>query len=253
MSSTAPEDVSQPSHEPKLTEDEDADQQSAQPTAEGNTLNGAPANASQSIQVSVPQTPQTYVTFLLVSGRRRTMSFDPATTIGRVKELVWNAWPSEWQDERPPAPAYLRILHLGKILQDEDSLTKLSFPTSLPQAQSAPAPSQSATQASPTSQPSSTESPSATAETQAPSPPAATAPVPPPQATIVHLSIRPYAPPTEDDLKKDKRKSRVGRWARGGQVSNDASADAVGAEPASGVAGEHGEGRSGGCCGCVIC
>lgn len=37
---------------------------------------------------------QTALTFLLVSGRRRTMNFDPETTIGRVKELVWNAWPS---------------------------------------------------------------------------------------------------------------------------------------------------------------
>jgi hypothetical protein len=27
-----------------------------------------------------------------VSGRRRTMSFEPETTIGRVKELVWNTW-----------------------------------------------------------------------------------------------------------------------------------------------------------------
>jgi hypothetical protein len=43
---------------------------------------------------AVPQTPQTALTFLLVSGRRRTMAFDPATTVGRVKELVWNAWPS---------------------------------------------------------------------------------------------------------------------------------------------------------------
>jgi hypothetical protein len=42
----------------------------------------------------VPQMPQTSLTFLLVSGRRRTMSFDPDTTVGRVKELVWNAWPS---------------------------------------------------------------------------------------------------------------------------------------------------------------
>lgn len=42
----------------------------------------------------VPQMPQTSLTFLLVSGRRRTMSFDPETTVGRVKELVWNAWPS---------------------------------------------------------------------------------------------------------------------------------------------------------------
>jgi hypothetical protein len=44
--------------------------------------------------VQVPQTPQVFMTFLLVSGRRRTMSFDPAMTIGRVKELVWNAWPA---------------------------------------------------------------------------------------------------------------------------------------------------------------
>jgi predicted GTPase len=42
----------------------------------------------------IPQTPQTALTFLLVSGRRRTMSFDPDTTVGRVKELVWNAWPN---------------------------------------------------------------------------------------------------------------------------------------------------------------
>lgn len=80
----------------------------------------------------VPQTPQVSLTFLLVSGRRRTMSFDPAITIGRVKELVWNAWPADWQDESPQAPSHLRILYLGKILQDEDTLTHLSFQTSLP-------------------------------------------------------------------------------------------------------------------------
>lgn len=79
----------------------------------------------------VPHTPQVSLTFLLVSGRRRTMSFDPAITIGRVKELVWNAWPTDWQEENPPAPSHLRILYLGKILQDEDTLTHLSFPTSL--------------------------------------------------------------------------------------------------------------------------
>lgn len=42
----------------------------------------------------IPQTSQVSLTFLLVSGRRRTMSFEPETTIGRVKELVWNAWPN---------------------------------------------------------------------------------------------------------------------------------------------------------------
>lgn len=42
----------------------------------------------------VPQTPQTYLTFLLISGKRRTMAFDPETAIGRVKELAWNSWPA---------------------------------------------------------------------------------------------------------------------------------------------------------------
>lgn len=31
--------------------------------------------------------------------------------------------PAEWQDERPPAPSYLRVLYLGKILQDDDTLS----------------------------------------------------------------------------------------------------------------------------------
>ena len=47
----------------------------------------------QSQPSAVPQTPQTFITFLLVTGRRRTMSFEPENTIGRVKELVWNTWP----------------------------------------------------------------------------------------------------------------------------------------------------------------
>jgi len=71
--------------------------------------------------------PQTQLTLLLVSGRRKTMSFEPEITIGRVKELVWNAWPSEWQSEHPPAPAYLRLLYLGKILQDDDTLNAQRF------------------------------------------------------------------------------------------------------------------------------
>ncbi|KAA1473122.1 hypothetical protein DENSPDRAFT_223368 [Dentipellis sp. KUC8613] len=123
----------------------------------------------------VPQTPQTAVTFLLVSGRRRAMTFEPATTVGRVKELVWNTWPNEWQDERPPAPSYFRILHLGKILQDEDTLTQLKFPSHLPSS---------------------------------PADPAAA----PPPNTIVHLSIRACAPPQEPDgflKKRSRRRSRA--------------------------------------------
>jgi hypothetical protein len=64
---------------------------------------GAPAQVPQpedeseqvveAAAVVVPQVPQTLVQFLLVSGRRRSMAFDPETTVGRVKELVWNTWP----------------------------------------------------------------------------------------------------------------------------------------------------------------
>jgi hypothetical protein len=153
-----------------------------------------------------PQMPQTSLTFLLVSGRRRTMSFDPDTTVGRVKELVWNAWPSEWQDERPPAPSYFRILYLGKMLQDDDTLTKLSFP-SCTQSPSAPTPASTSASAS-------------TSNT--------------PTATIVHLSIRPYAPPADvDALKKKNRRRRT------------MSADTDGSRE---------ESTERGCCsGCVIC
>ena len=30
----------------------------------------------------------------------------------------------DWQDESPSTPSHLRILYLGKILQDEDTLTR---------------------------------------------------------------------------------------------------------------------------------
>lgn len=46
------------------------------------------------VDSAVPDMPQVSLTFLLVSGRRRTMSFDQEMTVGRVKELVWNAWPN---------------------------------------------------------------------------------------------------------------------------------------------------------------
>lgn len=49
---------------------------------------------AQLTEEAIPQTPQVSITFLLVSGRRRTMTFEPETTVGRVKELVWNTWPN---------------------------------------------------------------------------------------------------------------------------------------------------------------
>ncbi|GJE86776.1 ubiquitin-related domain-containing protein [Phanerochaete sordida] len=133
-------------------------------------------------ETEVPQTPQVSLAFLLVSGKRRTMSFNPDITVGRAKELVWNAWPNEWQDERPPAPSYLRILYLGKILQDEDTLIKVGFPTHIPN----------------------TTSGQASEETPA-------------QPTVVHLSIRPCPPSGAKDVPKKKSMRRGGSVAEVGE------------------------------------
>lgn len=57
--------------------------------AEGGHGEGAPMPTE-----TVPQSPQTTLTFLLVNGRRKTMGFEPDMAVGRVKDLVWNAWPS---------------------------------------------------------------------------------------------------------------------------------------------------------------
>ncbi|KAL5498635.1 hypothetical protein ACEPAH_1990 [Sanghuangporus vaninii] len=156
--------------------------------------------------------PQVALTFLLVSGARRTMTFDPETTVGRVKELVWNGWPNDWQEEKPPAPNFLRILYLGKILQDEDTLSSLSIPT-LPSPVSSPT--------TPTSRRFSSL-----------------------PATIVHLSIRPYAPPAEDEalIKKNLRAARRALSRSGSTMQPPVPGGAT-----------NDEARSGGCCGCVIC
>lgn len=170
---------------------------------------GTPSNAAnvglfvtpnEAVESPVPQTPQVTLTFLLVSGRRKSQSFDPATTVGRVKELVWNTWPTRdaaWPEERPPAPSYFRILYLGKILQDEETLMSVGFPTSL-----------------------SSSSPHAL-------------------PTIVHLSIRPYAIPSEDLALSKKARLASAFSRRGSSGHTD-----LGADDAD---------RTGCCGGCLIC
>ncbi|KAI0305338.1 hypothetical protein B0F90DRAFT_1666766 [Multifurca ochricompacta] len=135
-------------------------------------------------EASVPQIPQTLLQFLLVSGRRRSMAFEPETTVGRVKELVWNTWPNDWQDERPPAPSFLRVLYLGKILQDDDTLAQLKFSSYTPPEPATP--------------------------------------------TIVHLSIRSFAPREDSALKKKRRMSRSGLEASGAGTDVSASEQAGG-------------------------
>lgn len=169
------------------------------PPSDPTAMAGFPTNPASEPKVGseggesppeVLQTPQAYVTFLVISGRRRTMPFDPETTVGRVKELVWNAWPTDWENERPLGPSYMRILYLGKMLQDDDTLAKLKFSTHMPQSDPAPIP------------------------------------------TIVHISVRPFAPTGENDITKKKR----------GRGRGDAQSQGDGTDDSS----------TPGCC-CIIC
>lgn len=54
--------------------------------------NSSQASPRTSAASEVPS--QVSLTFLLVNGKRRVMNFDSYTSVGRVKELVWNTWPN---------------------------------------------------------------------------------------------------------------------------------------------------------------
>jgi len=99
----------------------------------------APVTRSENPVPAAPDTPspnssdpQITLTFLLVSGQRRTLSFPEETTVARVKEILWNTWSAELQGEQPPAPSFLRLLHLGKIWTDDVRLVDIHL-SSTPQ------------------------------------------------------------------------------------------------------------------------
>ncbi|KAF9515718.1 hypothetical protein BS47DRAFT_1341647 [Hydnum rufescens UP504] len=153
-----------------------------------------PAESSEAIEP-----PQIHLTLLLISGRRRNLSFNPQSTVLRVKEIIWNTWPAEWKDEQPPSAGFLRLLYLGKIWSDEVQLDDLDLP----------------------------RSPSA-------------------HPTVIHVSVRPFLPPPDDDLARSKSKN-----AKRASRLITASARTPGAIDGDGDAEA---GRGGSCCGgCIIC
>lgn len=87
-----------------LSQDEQQPQQSVQQPSTTSTTQ------PQTVSQTVPQMPLVYLTFLLISGRRRTMSFEPESAIGRVKELAWNSWPAG--QCIPPTPHIYPLISL---------------------------------------------------------------------------------------------------------------------------------------------
>ncbi|GAC99762.1 hypothetical protein PHSY_007365 [Pseudozyma hubeiensis SY62] len=55
---------------------------------------------------------------LLTTGQRKSWKFAPNDTIDVVRSHIWNKWPASWPQPRPESAAYLRLLHLGHILDD---------------------------------------------------------------------------------------------------------------------------------------
>lgn len=85
-------------------EDDDEDAQAETEDSASPAEESHEAVNDQASPPEVPQTPQVSLTFLLVSGKRRSMTFDPETTVGRTKELVWNAWPKGAYSSTTPSP-----------------------------------------------------------------------------------------------------------------------------------------------------
>ncbi|KIJ28629.1 hypothetical protein M422DRAFT_54520 [Sphaerobolus stellatus SS14] len=139
----------------------------------GSTAQPSPSQQPTSLPADTMPEPEVSLTFLVMSGSsRRTMNFPAASTISRTKELVWTTWPSDWPEQRPPAPNYLRFFHYGRPLQD-DELLDSKFPT--------------------------TNSPASTPDSH-----------PPPSSTIIHMAIRTNPPPSEvEEVKKKKKHQRT--------------------------------------------
>jgi hypothetical protein len=62
------------------------------------------------------------LTVLLVSGNRKTFRFQQDTTIAHVRNYVYSNWPEEWSSEQPANVESLRIVFLGKFLEDKTTL-----------------------------------------------------------------------------------------------------------------------------------
>ncbi|KAH7322175.1 hypothetical protein B0J17DRAFT_252810 [Rhizoctonia solani] len=173
---------------PSATPDLGLDSQA--PTLTPPTANSSPRHEHATLPPSEPAAPATQstdipVTFLLISGERKLMHFAPTMTIGRVKEAFWGGWSPESPDTKPPSPSFLRVLHMGKVLSDDQTLADAQFPN----VSNSPA------------------------------------------GTIVHIAVRPFGPPADEDIVKAKRRLT---FLGGGEPANDES---------------HGR-RAG--CGCVI-
>ncbi|BGP35014.1 hypothetical protein JCM10296v2_006838 [Rhodotorula toruloides] len=65
------------------------------------------------------------IELLLLSGKRKRWTFGTEETVAEVKDHVWHEWPDDWTkgDPAPPSVDGLRLLHLGRFLDDASTLS----------------------------------------------------------------------------------------------------------------------------------
>lgn len=57
---------------------------------------------------------------LLATGERKSWRFDPNDNVEAVRTHIWQNWPAAWPQPKPESAAYLRLLHLGHILDNPE-------------------------------------------------------------------------------------------------------------------------------------
>ncbi|PVG03177.1 hypothetical protein CPB86DRAFT_772103 [Serendipita vermifera] len=82
--------------------------------------------------IATSTAPKVSLTFLLLSGKRKTFAFEQADSFASIKERLVHEWPNDWEDEtKPETSSAIRLLHLGRLIPDDETLlSNPKFPPS---------------------------------------------------------------------------------------------------------------------------
>jgi len=71
---------------------------------------------------------QSHITVLLVSGKRASFSLSPDSTVLELKDHILSNWPEDWNSDKPLTIHGLKFVHLGKFLEDCQTLKDSKIP-----------------------------------------------------------------------------------------------------------------------------
>ena len=104
---------------------------------------GGAEESTTTLATRIPSTASQHgslsIVILISSGQRTRFSITPAyltklnktdgmqVTIGELKVLIWSAWPETWAEAKPGSEAYVRLIYLGKVLDDKITLGEIKI------------------------------------------------------------------------------------------------------------------------------